>query len=888
MTRTPPPSASLTVLLVDDSQSQSVKIQKHLHPYRIWVDWRPSYRTAVELLRDPDAGQLVDLILIDQAFEEEAMPASDLLTSSEVDALTGAEGWDVHLHQGLFIMARLSQDMREGLIPFTPMMILTHYAAADIAAQVGLGGYQSKRRLLAEPYASLEEYLGQMRPTEEDVNRRLGDLARDLDLDHELAGQVRRDVLGGLDLDEVCAVIGHLPDPNDWRAVGRALEHLADERCTFPVERLATAIRAAWLPSPDGWLRICHVEMLGPLGHGFEAFRVEIRRSGSTFPALMAARALLSDAAPAAAELRRGFGLMREIDPRSRPVRLRDRSWTILGCWFAEPVRPDGDVRAADRLLSVTRHLRGLHRRRLGHGSLTVLGSGFDPPLFGGIRCLTGEHDLGALRADDLGQLPALAAATFGEEPDEGARDVLERWLGAIAAGDLAAAEAVLESAHLRLEPPAYVDLGRAHGGQATGLRDLLLASLGPDDALLREVGCEGISPVPFDFVVCAGGAIAVLEYRARLCCAAAANEEIAMVEVECDRCRRSIARCRRAADAFATRVEAGLCLPRQSVRRLAAIVVSDASEVHPHSTGGWRQVMTQADTIAELARISRARSTPRGSDMLRFLPWVDPRRWEAESASRALHWTKVPLGAGLVTMRTWRKLWPPDSWRSQLERLAAGREALRPLPVDERPLPLVALRAYDEDGQPRDVGNAASIELVEYDVMVPHAAAPLGSYVADPRSEAWCRRLAAAVARGLLSWERSPLAYVTMEPEGLLHAGDHVYCDLLQSVVPADAASRWRQRCGGAASLVFLLSPWPFAWPAALAGAMPALPDRPNERSAWGIAATAVAALLDRDLEPGRLEAVLAEKADLLEAAARLDRRFPSWPAGLTREALP
>jgi hypothetical protein len=61
---------------------------------------------------------------------------------------------------------------------------------------------------------------------------------------------------------------------------------------------------------------------------------------------------------------------------------------------------------------------------------------------------------------------------------------------------------------------------------------------------------------------------------------------------------------------------------------------------------------------------------------------------------------------------------------------------------------------------------------------------------------------------------------------------------------------------------------------------------ERTDERTAWGIAATAVATLLDPDAEPGRLEGALFSRVDLLEAAALLDHRFPAWPAGLARES--
>jgi hypothetical protein len=285
----PPAGATMTVLLVDDSRSQSARIQDRLVEYGISVVWRPSYRVASELLRHPDAGQLVDLVLIDQAFE--STPEADLLTRSEVDALPEAEDWDVRLHQGLFIMTRLNQDMRDGRIPATPMMILTQYATVDIAAQVCLGGYDSKRRLLSDPYTSLKSYLPPLLPTEEDVDRRLGRLVADGGLDEELAGQVRGEVVHGrVDLEEACKAWLELANPDDWAAVGRMLERLAGRRTAFSLERLATALGTAWLASGEGWLRIAGIETLGPLGGGLEAFRVEIAGVGTPFGALVAAR----------------------------------------------------------------------------------------------------------------------------------------------------------------------------------------------------------------------------------------------------------------------------------------------------------------------------------------------------------------------------------------------------------------------------------------------------------------------------------------------------------------------------------------------------------------------------------------------------------------------
>jgi hypothetical protein len=219
--------ATLAVLLIDDSESQAARLRACLAPYRIRVEWRPCYRAAAELLRRPEAGQLIDLILIDQAFD--SVPDDDLLTCSDLDTQPGAEEWDVVLHQGLFILARLGRDLRDGLIPAAPMMILTHYPRAEIAAQIGLAGYESKRRLLSDPYRSLKHFLPGMRPTEADVERSLNMLAPEIGLDGELLEHVKQRILGGLDVDEVCATLLPLSGRDMHQSIGRALDRLADE-----------------------------------------------------------------------------------------------------------------------------------------------------------------------------------------------------------------------------------------------------------------------------------------------------------------------------------------------------------------------------------------------------------------------------------------------------------------------------------------------------------------------------------------------------------------------------------------------------------------------------------------------------------------------------------
>jgi hypothetical protein len=103
--------------------------------------------------------------MIDQAFDTVIM-ADDLLAPADVMGLIDTEGLDSRLHQGFFILARLTLDMRRGAIPLIPMMILTHYARMDLASSaLGFGvGYSSKRRLLKDPYAVLHSCLPQVQP----------------------------------------------------------------------------------------------------------------------------------------------------------------------------------------------------------------------------------------------------------------------------------------------------------------------------------------------------------------------------------------------------------------------------------------------------------------------------------------------------------------------------------------------------------------------------------------------------------------------------------------------------------------------------------------------------------------------------------------------------
>ena len=211
--------------------------------------------------------------------------------------------------------------------------------------------------------------------------------------------------------------------------------------------------------------------------------------------------------------------MVRRIDPRSRPLRLRDGSWTILGCWLPEPESPPPDAAPAAccSLLQVTRDLKRLHRQGLAHGLLTVLTTRFSPPAFGGLRCLVGTSDLDALREDDRNQLTALTAGVVREWPNIGAHCAVEGWSLAVGAGHQDPAADLLNAPHRHHDPPAYVDFGRSHGGDDVAFRDVLLAVLHTRDALLRQVTGDNSSAPPLDFVVCVGGVLAVLEHRTRL-----------------------------------------------------------------------------------------------------------------------------------------------------------------------------------------------------------------------------------------------------------------------------------------------------------------------------------------------------------------------------------
>jgi hypothetical protein len=265
---------------------------------------------------------------------------------------------------------------------------------------------------------------------------------------------------------------------------------------------------------------------------------------------------------------------------------------------------------------------------------------------------------------------------------------------------------------------------------------------------------------------------------------------------------------------------------------------------------------------------------------MARFLPHPGTEPRAPQPRSRGLYWSASPAGHQLLRMRTWRKQWPSESWHGLLGSLAAARNALCSIDQSQRPFPLEALRAYDDGAALTEVeGEAGLVEWVEYDVRVPSEAAPLAGCFVEQAGHAGRRSMAADVLRTLLSWERSGLAYRTMGPDGVLHAAGRIHFDMLSSVAPLDADSLRRQRRGAAACLVFLLAPWPYAWSTVLAGTTPVLRGDHDERSAWDIAASAVAALLHPDPEPERWAEDLREKAELLTAAARLDRRFPAWP---------
>src|SRR5262249_51628388 len=155
-------------------------------------------------------------------------------------------------------------------------------------------------------------------------------------------------------------------------------------------------------------------------------------------------------------------------------------------------------------------------------------------PVFGAIRCLGGVCDAAQLRLDDLRQLPALAVAAFGEDPAPAVRAELARRAARVDAGDLGGAERGLEAADLRGGPPARLGFAsRRYCGGERGFRDRLLASLGAEDAVLREVRCDEASASPLDFVVCAAGAVAVLEHRTRLRRVVLGSGDVAGVEAD-------------------------------------------------------------------------------------------------------------------------------------------------------------------------------------------------------------------------------------------------------------------------------------------------------------------------------------------------------------------
>jgi hypothetical protein len=739
--------------------------------------------------------------------------------------------WDVQLQQGLFILARLDQDVREGVIPFTPMMILTHHSRLDLAARIGemqLGGYASKQALLSDPYTTLRHHVPGIRPTDVDIDRKLGQLTADVKMEARLVRQIRDSIRGGLDPDVACSALRRLADPNDWRVVGLTLEELDAARSAFSSEELARALAQAWYASPDGWLRVQELAPLGAVDERFYAVRMEMGPPrGSAFSAVAAATAVPASEAPGSGVLRERFRLLRAIDGCSHPVRIRAGRWTVLGCWLPEPPLAGGG-RPHRGQQSAARRVRDLHRLGLAHGSLTPLTTAFESPVFGGIRCLLGDEDVGDLRADDLARLAALA---------------IDEHAGCMVA---------------RSEPdPA--------GGGVGVFRDRLVASLGPGDVVLSEVECGDVSPVPVDLVVCTAGAIAVLEHRG---------------ERRLDRCEGALERWRRCADALASVAEGRLGLTPGTVSRLTALVVADGAEADG-PTAGWSSVATESAVIAALVSTSGGGHPPPGTRIAGALP-PQPRG----GSSRALHWRTIHLGEG-TRLRTRRRQWLPKRWRELASGLAAARDGLAELPAERRPFGLTELRAYDGTGE-RCAVDDPSVELLEYDASVPGAAVPLTARVAGARGHAVRRRLAADVLRQLSRWERSGLAYRTMEPDGLVCVDGAVHCDLLQSIVRADPRELRRQRRGAAASLVLLLSPWPYLWPAVVERTLPMLDHGPDEGSAWGIAAVALRALLDGDRSPTSLAALLEERIALLDAAARLDSRFPAWPPGLAEVAYP
>jgi hypothetical protein len=161
MTASGVPDGRLRVLLIDDSELQAERIRDRLRPYGIGLIWRPDYPQAAGLLRECAADKPIDLVLIDQVFDCGAATEDLLLAAHEVLAGFDGAGWDLRLHQGFLILARLASDMREGSIPTTPMAVLTHYARLSLeryAHELG-AGYLSKRQLIVDPVRALGHLL---------------------------------------------------------------------------------------------------------------------------------------------------------------------------------------------------------------------------------------------------------------------------------------------------------------------------------------------------------------------------------------------------------------------------------------------------------------------------------------------------------------------------------------------------------------------------------------------------------------------------------------------------------------------------------------------------------------------------------------------------------
>src|SRR5207249_3561118 len=128
---------------------------------------------------------------------------------------------------------------------------------------------------------------------------------------------------------------------------------------------------------------------------------------------------------------------------------------------------------------------------------------------------------------------------------------------------------------------------------------------------------------------------------------------------------------------------------------------VSDGTEVDPPGGTGWGPVVTEAEAVAELTRLSRAGGRPSGIEMAGCLPRPDEDDAACEEGCRALRWKTDPSGPDAIRMWTWRKQWQSGSWQPLLGDLAGAARALSSSNDGWRAFPLMTLRAFDDDGVP-------------------------------------------------------------------------------------------------------------------------------------------------------------------------------------------